>query len=109
MLYDSSVLGLAQCGLAGLELTEEVLHRARERVVIEAIDDVLALSLIDHQIGFLEDGQVPGDGGLGQLELADDFTGTFHPDVSAELGRAFVEFCNHGGDTSCSASSKSFS
>src|SRR3954453_3909030 len=60
--------------LAAAELSEEFLHRSRQRGFIQAIDDILSLALVDDQIGFLEDRQVTGDRGLRQIEIADDLS-----------------------------------
>src|SRR5262245_52805710 len=64
--------GLAQDFLAATELPEELLHRARQGRVVEAVDDVLALALVDHQVRLLEHRQVARDRGLRQVEVADD-------------------------------------
>lgn len=63
---------LAQRFLARAELAEELAHRRGESVIVEAVDDVLALALVDDQIGLLEHGQMARDGRLRQVEVADD-------------------------------------
>jgi hypothetical protein len=50
---------LAHDFLAAPELSEELLHRSRKRRLVEPVDDVLALPLVDDQLGLFQDRQVP--------------------------------------------------
>src|SRR4051812_19465878 len=64
--------GLAHDFLTTVELTEELLHGRRQCIIIQAIDDILALALVDDQIRFLEDRQMARDSGLGKIEVPND-------------------------------------
>src|ERR1700753_2486820 len=66
--------------LGAADLAEDLLHRVRQRVVVQPVDHVLPLTLVDHQIGLLEHGEMPRNGGLGEVEVADDLAdGTLLP------------------------------
>src|SRR6185295_15533354 len=60
--------------LATAELAEELLHRSRQCGLIQAIDDVLTLALIEHQLRLLEDRKVARYRGLREVEVADDLS-----------------------------------
>ena len=63
---------LPQHGLTAGEAGEELEQRAREDLVVEAVDDVLSLPLVDHQVRLFQHREVTRDGGLGQIEVAHD-------------------------------------
>ena len=52
----ASPAGSAHDFLATPELAEELLHRGREGVVVQPVDHVLALTLVDDQVGLFQDG-----------------------------------------------------
>src|SRR5215213_10336157 len=58
--------------LAAPELSEELLHRGGESVIIETVNHVLPLPLVDDQIRLLEDRKMTRDGRLRQIEVPDD-------------------------------------
>src|SRR6185436_13966912 len=58
--------------LTAPELSEEFLHGGRECAIIESVDDVLALPLVEDQVGLFEDREVARNGRLRQVEVPDD-------------------------------------
>src|SRR3954471_14997300 len=58
--------------LATTELTEELLHRRRQCIVVQPVDHVLTLALVDDQLRLLEHRQVTGDRRLGKIEIPND-------------------------------------